>query len=244
MLLPLAVDPSLLALAVVAAAVGPLDQAGGAAGALLLAGGGHPARERVRGQQEQEQGQQQEAQRGGDRLAHLVVVDVAPAVLVDAAAVAAVAAVAAAAAAASSVALNQVIVSSSPMYPFYTSAHFDFEKKKEEKSHSPVKLSPPPPTLQHYECIFFSFPLPPPSLSFVSDLTLHFTLWWERGMIWTFDTISPFRGTFNFPKKKKRQTVEHFLILFRPRHERVFFCSLPEKKRQQGLSLFFFMRHF
>ncbi len=243
MLLPLAVDPSLLALAVVAAAVGPLDQAGGAAGALLLAGGGHPARERVRGQQEQEQGQQQEAQRGGDRLAHLVVVDVAPAVLVDAAAVAAVAAVAAAAAA-FSVALNQVIVSSSPMYPFYTSAHFDFEKKKEEKSHSPVKLSPPPPTLQHYECIFFSFPLPPPSLSFVSDLTLHFTLWWERGMIWTFDTISPFRGTFNFPKKKKRQTVEHFLILFRPRHERVFFCSLPEKKRQQGLSLFFFMRHF
>ncbi len=39
-LLPLAVDPSLLALAVVAGAVGALDDAGGAAGALLLAEGG------------------------------------------------------------------------------------------------------------------------------------------------------------------------------------------------------------
>ena len=39
-LLALAVDPPLLALAVVAGAVGALDDAGGAAGALLLAEGG------------------------------------------------------------------------------------------------------------------------------------------------------------------------------------------------------------
>ncbi len=39
-LLALAVDPALLALAVVAGAVGALDDAGGPAGALLLAEGG------------------------------------------------------------------------------------------------------------------------------------------------------------------------------------------------------------